>query len=116
MVSLAGLNKSFKSVRSNLSKQVKSKFQAIKDKKALIDSMTIGELEKVYKNYVSKSLKVEVVDMNTRKTKMVSISPRQLKVSLMRNVSVENIISSTPRLNNKAKEVKKAITKVKKSK
>ena len=92
-----------------LKKTVKTKVKQLQNKRKVLDSMTNKELEKVYRNMVKSSVTKDVRDPRTDKLKKVPLKRHEIIRSLMVKVSLDNIISMTPRLRKKALDVEKKL-------
>lgn len=82
----------WENIKKGLGKVKESIDQKIEDnriKKEFLNSLTNNELEKTYKAYVSKSLKKEIHDISTNKTKKVDMTRKDIVNILFRQVDID---------------------------
>lgn len=81
-----------------LGKDIKRSVKTQKEKRDLVRDLTIPELKKIFKAYVSDELKIRKYDKPSGKIKSVKPNRKDLERRILLNVSKNNILNSVPRL------------------
>lgn len=91
------LKEKFNTSWRNLKTSINNKIIRVKTKTFLIDSLTNSELEKIYQDYISKNLKVEIKTLDN-KISYRPITRNELKRSIRKRISMELLKDYYPRL------------------
>lgn len=109
------IKKSLIKVEKSLVKSAKQKYKKFQNKNKLVNSLSIPESQKVYKQWIDTSLTTIKAVRNAKGdyvNKKVKLTPSEIKRAIRNKVTVDEIILTVPRLKKQAQQLDKEVKKI----